>query len=160
MLDSVRRRCKILVVRPSITGSKALATLLVGGLVLYFIWWSFVSGGVLYSHKKNAVNMAALEKIHQELALGMPYNDVLSSYWGHRTGDLRLFADRASDWKIGMPLEFGAADWKLLIEFQKGVVSAVRLRTSDGPSPKGGPEDKVANRNRPADLPDHVSDRR
>jgi hypothetical protein len=45
-----------------------------------------------------------------------------------------------------MPLEFGATDWCLLIDFDQGKVSAIRMRTSDGiqRKPEAAPDDKMS----------------
>ena len=97
---------------------------------------------VLRTHTSNEPHRTALVQIQDAVALGASHADVLAAYWQHRTDSLRLFADSPADWVITMPLEFGAYDWKLLIEFQDARVSAVRVRTSDGPPPKDGPRDK------------------
>jgi hypothetical protein len=41
-----------------------------------------------------------------------------------------------------MPIEFGASDWKLLLDFRDDKVVRVRLLTADGPPPENGPPDK------------------
>ncbi|HOC57183.1 MAG TPA: hypothetical protein PKI20_16310 [Verrucomicrobiota bacterium] len=97
---------------------------------------------VFRTHQSNEPHRTALLQIRDAVAVGASRVDVLAAYWQHRTDALRLFADRPSDWVITMPLEFGASDGKLLIEFQDGGVTAVRVRTSDGPPPRDGPEDK------------------
>jgi len=97
---------------------------------------------VFRTHKSNEPQRAALLQIRDAVAIGASYADVLAAYWEHRTDSLRVFADRPDSWLITMPLEFGASDWKLLIEFHEGRVSAVRVRTSDGPPLEDGPEDK------------------
>lgn len=112
-------------------------------LVVGIVWVrSFWFTEVFRTHKSNEPHRAALLTIQDSVALGASHADVLAAYWQHRTDSLRLFADRPANWVITMPLEFGASDWNLLIEFQDGTVSAVRVRTSDGPPPKDGPKDK------------------
>jgi hypothetical protein len=48
-------------------------------------------------------------------------------------------------WSAAAPLEFGAGNWVVLIEFQGEHVSALRVRTADGVHhhPTGAPADKV-----------------
>jgi hypothetical protein len=109
---------------------------------VYYGWWFFASGEVFHSSRRNAPNRAALRQVYEAVPVGALYAEVLAAYWQHRSDDLRLFADRPTEWAITMPVEFGASDWKLSLEFQEGRVSAIRIRTSDGPPPKDGPKDK------------------
>ena len=115
------------------------AILLVIGIVWVRGFW-FME--VFHTRKSNEPNRTALLLIRDAIGIGASHTEALTAYWQHRTGDLRLFADRPTDWIITMPLEFGASDWKLLIEFQDGRVAAVRVRMTDGPPPKDGPQDK------------------
>ncbi len=117
--------------------------IIVMALAIGIVWvrWFFVTD-VFRTHKSNEPQRAAILQIRDAVALDSPYSEVLAAYWGHRTDSLRLFADSASNWVITMPFEFGASDWNLRIEFEGGKVSAVRVRTSDGPPPKDGPKDK------------------
>ena len=93
------------------------------------------------THKANEPHRRALLEIRDAIAIGASYYEVLEAYWQHRTDSLRLFADRPTDWIITMPMEFGASDWKLGIEFQDGKFIAVRIRPADGPPPRDGPKD-------------------
>ena len=97
---------------------------------------------VFHTRKSNESHRAALLQIRDAISIGASHADVLAASWQPRTDSLRLFADRPADWIITMPLEFGASDWTLLIEFHDARVSAIRVRTSDGPPPKDGPKDK------------------
>ena len=116
----------------------AIIILVVGIVWVKGFWFT----EVFRTHKSNEPHRTALLQIQDAVALGASHADVLAAYWKHRTDSLRLFADRPTGWVITMPLEFGASDWKLLIEFQDGRVTAVRVRTADGPPPKDGPKDK------------------
>ena len=93
-------------------------------------------------HRHNESNRAALLRIHESIPLGAPYSDTLAAYWHHRTDDLRLSAESPTSWIVRMPLEFGASDWNLRLEFHDGRVTAIQVRTSDGPPPTDGPADK------------------
>lgn len=117
---------------------QAILVLVVGAIWVKAFWFT----EVFRTHKSNEPHRAALVQIQDAVALGASHADVLAAYWRHRTDSLRLFADRPTDWVISMPLEFGASDWKLLIEFENGRVTTVRVRTADGPPPKDGPKDK------------------
>ncbi|MBE0702133.1 MAG: hypothetical protein IH582_03025 [Afipia sp.] len=122
--------------------SHAIVSVIVALVAAYYGWWFFASGDVFHSSRRNAPNRAALRQVYEAVSVGASHSEVLSAYWQHRSDSLRLFADRPTGWVITMPQEFGASDWELLIEFQDGRVSAVRVRTSDGPPPKDGPKDK------------------
>ena len=112
-------------------------------LVIGIVWVrGFWFTEVFHTERRNEPNRTAMLQIRDAIAIGASHTEVLAAYWQHRTEALRLFADRATGWVVTMPLEFGASDWKLLIEFQDGRVSAVQVRTSDGPPPKDGPKDK------------------
>ena len=117
-------------------------------VVLAWVWWvrGFWLTEVFHSQKSNEPNRTALLGIYDAVALGSSYDDVLKAYWQHRTRSLGLSAERPTDWSISMPLEFGATDWRLHIEFRDDKVSALRVRTSDGPPPNGAPSDKESNK--------------
>jgi len=108
--------------------------------VLGIVW--MLSWDAFHSHESNEPNRAALLRVRGAIDIGASHGEVLAAYWQHRVDQLRLSADSYAEWSISMPLEFGTSDWKLRIEFQDGKVSAVRVRTSDGPSPSDGPTDK------------------
>jgi hypothetical protein len=112
-------------------------------LVVCVVWMmGFWFTEVFRTHKSSEPHRAALLRIRDAVAIDASHADALAAYWQLRTDSIRLFADRPGDWVITMPLAFSASDWKLLIEFQDGRVSAVRVRTADGPPPKDGPKDK------------------
>jgi len=122
--------------------SHTIISIIIVLAVGYYGWWIFASGDVFHSSKRNEPNRVALLQLYEAIGIGESYSEALSAYWQHRTDDLRLSAEKSSAWSVRMPLEFGASDWTLLVEFQDGRVSAVRVRMSDGPSPKDGPTDK------------------
>jgi|ERR1041385_4971665 hypothetical protein len=117
-----------------------------GGILLVlfgFIVWVFLfSGRVFHSHRSNAPNRDALVHIHQAVQIGSSASEVRDCFRRYSTPQLRLHDERSTDWAIGMPMEFGASDWKLLINFRDERVVRVRLLTADGPPPKDGPPDK------------------
>lgn len=112
-------------------------------LVIGVVWVKgFWFTEVFRTHKSNELHRTALLQIRDAVSVGASHADVLAAYWKHRTDELRLHAESPTGWGIRMPLELGASDWNLFIEFQNGRVTAVRVRTSDGPPPKDGPKDK------------------
>lgn len=95
------------------------------------------------THARNEMNRQALLRIRDELRIGDSRVDVLRAYSQFRTDELSLVKGPDS-WCVEMPTEFGATDWNLIVEYRENGVSAVRVRTSDGPPPSDGPDDKVA----------------
>jgi hypothetical protein len=106
------------------------------------LWYFLFSGRVFHSHASNAENRDALIQIHRAIQLGSSASEVRELYRRHATSSLGLRDERPTDWEVRMPMEFGASDWKLLIEFQEGKVIRVRILTADGPPPKSGSADK------------------
>ncbi|MBI3853448.1 MAG: hypothetical protein HY298_24640 [Verrucomicrobia bacterium] len=115
----------------------AAVVILLGALWIRGFWFT----EVFHSSKRKEPNRAALIQIRAAVNVGASHADVLAAYWSNRADELKLFADRPTDWIIQMPLEFGASDWKLYIDFKDGRVNAVKVRTSDGAA-KDGPPDK------------------
>ncbi|MGZ8920269.1 MAG: hypothetical protein ACXW3L_04735 [Limisphaerales bacterium] len=69
-------------------------------------------------------------------------DEVRELFQKYSTQQLRLHDERPEDWVIRMPMEFGASDWKLFLDFRDGKAVGVRLRTADEPPPRNGPPDK------------------
>ena len=112
-------------------------------VILGFILWFFLfSGRVFHSHTSNAPNRTALLQLHQAVQLGSSASEVRDLFHRYATPQLRLHDERSTDWVIRMPMEFGASDWSLLLDFQDGRVVQVRLLTTDGLPPKDGPPNK------------------
>lgn len=116
-------------------------------LVLLIGWVRiFWFGEVFHTQKRNEPNRAALLRIRDAIPIGASHADVLTVYWQYRTDRLRIWAEGPKGWSISTPLEFGARNWYLRIDFEDGRVAALRVRTEDGPSPKNGPPDKERSR--------------
>lgn len=113
--------------------------LLVSGFIL---WFFFSSGRMFNSHASNAPNRDALVQLHQAIRLGASASEVRGLFQRYATRQLTLHDERSTDWVIRMPMEFGATDWKLLLDFQDARVIRVQLLTADSPPPKDGPPDK------------------
>ena len=108
----------------------------------FFLWLFFFSGLFFHSHTSNTPNRSALMQLHQAIQLDSSASEVRELFQRYATPQLRLDDERVADWQIRMPMEFGASDWKLLLDFRDGRVVRVRLLTADGPPPKDGPPDK------------------
>ena len=116
----------------------------IGTLILgYYFWLMLLSGDFFYTYSRNAPNRAALLKIHEEIQLGDNYENVLKIYWQHESSDLRLFAENPKTWVIQTPSELTSGNWVMYIEFAEDKASAVKIKTSDGPSPSDAPQDKT-----------------
>ena len=113
-------------------------------VLAYYPWLIFASGDWFRTHHQNACNRAALLKIREDLRLGDGYEMVLRRYWQHASDDLTLYSGNPRGWSVSMPLEFGATDWALLLEFTNGKLSAIKIRTADGPYPPDAPADITA----------------
>lgn len=113
------------------------------GMLGFFLWLFFFSGRFFHSHTSNASNRSALVQLHQAIQLDSSASEVRELFERYSTPQLKLYDERVTDWQIRMPMELGAADWKLLLDFRDGKVVRVRLLTADGPPPKDGPPDKT-----------------
>lgn len=116
------------------------------GLIVLFAWvriiW-FSEQSHFRLPQDNESNRNALLAIYEAVHLGDSHDIVLNAYWKYRSEELHLRADSPSSWTITMPLEFLASDWNLRIGFAEGMVSEVKIRTSDGPQTQNMPKDKV-----------------
>src|SRR5688500_19689696 len=110
-------------------------------ILAYYSWLLFGSGDWFFTHSKNAPNRVALMGIREEIKLGNGYEAVLKSYWRNKSKDLTLHAGSPQIWTVSMPHELAASNWVLYIKFNDERVSAVRVRTSDGPTPSSATED-------------------
>ena len=106
------------------------------------LWFFLFSGRVFHSDASNASNRDALVKLHGAIEVGSSTDEVRELFQRYATAQLRLHDERPDGWVIRMPMEFGASDWKLLLDFRDGKAVGVRLRTADGPPPADGPQDK------------------
>ena len=75
---------------------------------------------------------------------GMPRTQVRQTMDSAKYPDLTFHQPEAEAWLASTPLEFGARNWVLLIEFDRDRVSVVRIRTADSVDehPVQAPTDK------------------
>lgn len=110
-------------------------------LALLLAWRTFFQTQLLNKESK-----LALAAMHDSIQLNDPEEGVLSVYERFATTRTWLRRDIFEDtWRVDMPLEFGATDWMLYIQFDgSNRVSAVSMRTSDGlySWPSDSPGDK------------------
>jgi hypothetical protein len=110
-------------------------------ITAYYCWLIFGSGDFFFSHARNALNRAAILKMRDELRPGDGYEKVLRSYWQHTSSDLQLYSGSPKSWSVSTPYQIGAREWVLRLDFTNGKLSAIRVRTADGPRPDDAPED-------------------
>lgn len=110
-------------------------------VLAYYAWLIFGSGDWFHTHGGNASNRAAIFRIREELRVGDDYEKVLRIYWQYAADELRLYSGCPQTWTVSMPPELGASQWVLFLDFSDGKVSAIKVRTSEGPPPSDGPED-------------------
>jgi len=120
---------------------KLILSVIAAFVVAYYGWWILASGDWFYTHSRNAPNRAAILKIRDGIRVGDDYEGVLRIYWQHATTDLRIDSGSSKLWAVSMPFEMGATNWVLYLDFRDEKVSAIRVRTSDGPRPSAGPDD-------------------
>jgi hypothetical protein len=89
-------------------------------------------------------NQRELLTLHEALALGITQQEVRVLVKQPAFTHLKLFGDSAhSVWWIQTPLEFGAQNWTLGLQFTDGRLTATRVRMEDGDfHPTGAPRDR------------------
>jgi hypothetical protein len=95
-----------------------------------------------WNHQRNHEELLAL---HGELTLGLSQREVLTIVKSAHFPHLQVpRADLSSEeWWISTPLEFGAKNWTLSLQFADGRLSATRIRMADGDfHPSGAPTDQ------------------
>ena len=121
----------------------------------------FVFRDLFTSHSANEPERRALSALHDDLAIGDDMNTVLRKFYLVRNDklDLAIHCTDPTNWVVSAPLEFTAHNWQMFIRLENGMVNSVRIRTQDGPNPKGGPSDKIAPTKQSSSIADprHVS---
>ena len=83
--------------------------------------------------------------LYQSLQPGMTKEEVRRVMDSGKYPNLQFHRGDGQMWLGAAPLEFGAGNWVLMIEFQNEHVSALRVRTADGvhDHPAEAPADNV-----------------
>lgn len=110
----------------------------VGG---FWIWMLFFSTDLFRFHSANARNREGLIILRDRVQVGDSYEEVLKKYWQKDEYDLTLRPIDEKCWLVLMPSEIFATDWRMTIGFEADRVSAIKIRTSDGPRSTGSPDD-------------------
>jgi hypothetical protein len=99
---------------------------------------------VLAPFKVNKNARYEILTIYHTVLLGMSKDEVLQKY---KTGgflDVKLDEHKINQWILSTPVEFGAQNWILYINFEKERVIRLEIRSHDNSSrkPKDAPDDK------------------
>jgi len=121
------------------------------GLVLFLLCVLPGAAASLYifiplalNETRNSESKARLRDIMETLSIGDTKEDVRRVYSILRTARLKLNDTSNTRWSVSMPLELGATDWILWIDFSDDTVARLRIRESDSSAfmPDGAPADK------------------
>lgn len=84
-------------------------------------------------------------RAYDKISLGASLAEVRAVFTREASQHLKLHESQPDKWLGQTPLEWGAANWLLLIEFKDERVHAVRVRTQDSAEeyPPKAPADKV-----------------
>ena len=83
-------------------------------------------------------------RIYRLLNPGLSREAVRERLSGHFGENLKLREISATNWVIQTPMEVGAANWDVWLEFNTTSLTAVRIRLADSKKfwPSGAPDDK------------------
>jgi hypothetical protein len=117
----------------------AMAVLIVG--VVAALLWSPVVDPLLHRARYRGEVLT----LYENLQPGLTKQEVEQVMDSGRYPHLQFHRGHEERWSGATPSEFGAGNWVLVIEFQGGQVSALRVRTADGDHdhPAEAPPDKV-----------------
>jgi hypothetical protein len=128
------------------SGAKAAAQAALGvaiGLVLFAVAdLEFVKDQVGWNRTRNQHELMSL---HEAITLGSTHQDVRATIAQPSFRHLQLYVENlpANEWWVHTPLEFGAGNWILGLQFEDGRLSATRVRVADGDfHPSGAPPDR------------------
>jgi hypothetical protein len=115
-----------------------MAALTVG--VLAVILWDSPFSSFLHRDRNRREVLA----LYEDLQLGMTKQQVGDVMDSGKYPHLQFYRGDTGKWSGSAPLEFGAGNWVVLIEFLREHVSALRVRTadSDHDHPAEAPPDK------------------
>lgn len=91
---------------------------------------------------------AELVQFEKQLQLGETKDEVRQRYSAARLSRLKLresVGGNHNEWVVETPLQFGAGNWLLWLEFKEGRLSAVRVREEDNTlvKPRDAPPDRA-----------------
>jgi hypothetical protein len=123
--------------------TEILTLALMAGVIVAIVW--SVVGEPLFHRGRNRGQVVAL---YEKLQSGMPKQQaqhVIDSGEYPNLRSARVDEVNKDRWYVSTPLEFGATNWTLWVEFSAGRVSALRIRTADGDweHPPEAPPDKT-----------------
>ena len=112
------------------------------GAVLYLLF------GPMLFHTHHERNSAEVRALFESLDLGMTREQVRQAMDPRKYSHLEFRHDDGQWWSAETPMEFGAGNWVLAIEFQGDHVSMLRIRTADGDQDYHHPEDAPPDKGR------------
>ena len=114
-----------------------------GVLIISALDWDRHASLLRLNHHRNRTELIQL---HDQIAVGMSAAEATQVLERFRSSHLHLdhASPGASRWHVSTPLELGATNWTLDVQFSDGSVSATRVRTVDGEHyhPTGAPADR------------------
>jgi len=112
--------------------------ILSGGVFLVIIFCSSCREGDAYREKIRVLGTELSTRPHTK-------EDVRALVHQSRFRGLTLREDSPVEWGVEAPIETGAKNWVLYIEFKDSKVAALRVRTADSKNehPKSAPPDQV-----------------
>lgn len=113
------------------------------GLALFAAWdFEYFRNQIGLNRERNR---RELGRCNEELSLGMSPRDVRLVLGRPAFKHLNLYGGEAgaTEWWLHTPLEFGAGNWTLGLQFTDGHLSATRVRIADGDfHPEGAAPDR------------------
>jgi hypothetical protein len=102
-----------------------------------FLWWTWNAAKASRATSEITLLFALIE-------IGMTTEEVEQAYAGSPPQDVRLQKLNNGSWLFQTPLQWGAVNWVMWVDFSDGAVSAVRMRLLDDAErrPSEAPRDK------------------
>lgn len=115
--------------------------------LLIFVIALLLGTALLFLHRTAQARAARQEVIraYNKISLGAPLAEVRAVFTRETFQYLELHEEQPDKWLVQTPLEWGAANWLLIIELKDERVHAVRIRTQNSAEehPPRAPADKV-----------------
>ena len=118
---------------------------IIGTVILVIVIPVLIYFNVFHTKIQNGPNRQALSVMMQNLSIDDSKEDFDKIYEKYKTDKLNLYKSEGNQWYVRMPIEFGATDWILLVDFKNDKITGIKIRISDDIifHPKDAPEDKV-----------------